>query len=455
MAKDASDAGDAETTVREVGERIKRQFDAAVKGMKEFEEKLKHHTEQLGRLGGEKVEGDATLAEQVAAQKTASEEVRKLVEQYSKQMPLLSRAGGGGERDSEYSGFWPNEERAAQFGQTVLASVHPNADLRRAHATWLLKAGLTVRDAKGQLVESEDYVKAMGEGAGTTGGYLVADELMTTIIRHVEQFGVARKRLTKAPMSSDRQSWPKRASGFTVYYPDEGVSPTASDLALGKVTLTAKKWAVLTFMSKELEEDSVVALGELVALEMALALSQAEDTNCFMGDGTSSYAGIVGVFGSPNVGVVTMGSGDTTFDKLDYGDLIDLKRAVPSWVRKQLDCAYFMSPDIAGLCEKMVDQDGRPQFQSPTEAFPLRISGHEVVESSVLPDITDSAAATKFLAFGSLFSWGILGVRRAMSLERSMEVKWLEDQIAIKAVPRQDIQEATGEAMAVLKTAAS
>jgi len=367
-----------------------------------------------------------------------------------------SGGSGGGTRDSEYGGFWPNAERAADFGRTVLAASHPNGDVRRACAETLTKgSNLTLRNVKGQFVGADDYVKAMGEGTDTAGGYLVADELGRTIIRHVELFGVARKRLTKVPMSAERQSWPKRVGGFTVYYPDEGVVPTPSDLTLAKVTLTAKKWAVLTYFSKELDEDSVIALGELLALEIALALAEAEDTNTLLGDGTGAYGGITGVFGSANVAVVTMGAGDTGFSDLDYEDLIDLKKAVPSWARRLPDCAYFMSPDIAGLCEKMRDGDGRPLFQHPTEGFPFRVSGFEVVESSVLPDDTDSDVSTKFIAFGSLFAWGILGVRRAMNIERSTEVKWLEDQVAVKAVPRQDIQEAVGEAMAVLRTAAA
>jgi len=380
-------------------------------------------------------------------------EIRNHFEQYSRQ--LMSHPGDGGTRDGEYAGFWPSEERAAEFGRTVLAAAHPNGDVRRACAETLTKSSLTLRNVKGQFVKGDDYVKAMGEGTDTAGGYLVADELGRTIIRHVEQFGVARKRLTKVPMSSERQSWPRREAGFTVYYPDEGQAPTASDLTLAKVTLTAKKWAVLTYFSKELDEDAVIALGELLALEIALALSQAEDTNTFMGDGTSTYAGITGVFGSANVGVVTMGSGDTGFSNLDHEDLIALKRAVPSWVRRLPDCAYYMSPDLAGICEKMRDGQGLPLYQHPTEGFPLKIAGHEVVESSVLPDSTDSAISTKFIAFGSLFAWGILGQRRMVTIERSTEVKWLEEQVAVKAVPRQDIQEAVGEAMAVLKTAAA
>ncbi|MCK4661037.1 MAG: phage major capsid protein [Phycisphaerae bacterium] len=454
MAKDASDADNAATTVREIGERINRQLDAAVKGMKEFEEKLKHHTELLERLGGEKVEGDATLAEQVAAQKTASEEVRKLVEQYSKQLPGMT-ALHGAQRDPEYAGLWPNAERAAQFGQFVLAQLHPNGDVRRACAEELAKAGLTLRSAAGRFVKGEDFVKAMGEGAGATGGYLVPDEFVATFIRHVNEYGVLRKYLRQVPMSSARQSWPVRKGGLTVYYPDEGVAITASDVSLGKVTLTAKKWAALSYFSKELDEDAVIPLGELLGFEFALAFAQAEDLNGFMGDGTSTYAGITGVFSSANVATVTMASGKDTFAEVDHDELVALKYAVPDWVRKMPDCGYYMCSGIAGLVERIADTTGRPMYNQPTEGHPLKVAGFPVRETEVLPDTGDDAVSTKFIAFGSLYAWGMLGQRRGMSLERSDQVKWLEEQIAIKAVCRQDIQEAVGEAMAVLKTAAS
>ena len=410
---------------------------------------LKGDSAEAGKKGAERA---GELEADLVKVKSAVEQLRSGVEAYTKQMTGLS-AQRADDSDPEYKGFWPSGRKAAKFGHWALATLHPKAEVRRAGAEQVVKDGLTLLTHKGQPADPDAFVKAMAEGSDAAGGYLVPEEFVPTLIRHVEQYGVARARLRKVPMSSDRQSWPVHTGHFTVYYPDEGVAPTASDLTFGRVTLTAKKWAVLTYFSEELEEDAAIALGELIGLEVALALAHAEDLNAFMGDGTSTYCGIVGVMNSANVAVVTMDSGKDTFVELSYGNLVDLKYAVPTWVRQMPDCAYFMHPELAGICEKMVDATGgQPLFQRPTEGFPLRIGGHPVVEVLTMPDSGDTAAAKKFIAFGSLMAWGMLGQRRGMTIQRSTEVKWLEGQVAIKCVPRQDIQEAVGEAMAVLKT---
>jgi HK97 family phage major capsid protein len=342
---------------------------------------------------------------------------------------------------------------AGDFGRLVLAKLSPRGDVREACAKALVERGYTIRNDKGQFVKGEEFTKALSSSTDASGGYLVPDEFIASIISWANRYGVARQRLRKVPMGRERVSIPKRNGAFTVYYPEMGVAPTASDISFGLATLTAKKWAVLTFIDEELEEDAVIGVGEMVLSEMALAIAIAEDTNAFRGDGSAAYAGIVGVFGSANVAVVALPATKTSFADLTDDDLVDLKYAVPEWVRALPDCAYYASSSIVGVIEKMTDGVGRPLYQQPTETHPLRVHGHPAVPSQVLPDTGASAAGTKFLAFGSLMAWGALGQRRSIQMRRSTEVKFLEGQITLMIVPRQDIQETTGEAMATLKTA--
>jgi len=382
--------------------------------------------------------------------------LRGLVDHYARQLPSLSRDGDGGAVDPHYRGMFGSERLARSFGQFVLAAFHGSSEVRARAASEVVKSGVSIRYKDGSATNSDDFVKAMGGGgADTAGGYLVPDEFVASIIRNVEQYGVARRGLRVVPMSSERQSWPKRRGGLTVYYPDEGAAATPSDLAFGKITMTAKKWAVYSVFSREIEADSAVALGELVAQEIGLALAMAEDTNTFNGDGTSTYAGTVGVMNSPGVAVVTMGLTKDAFTDLALADTLNLLYALPSWVRAMPDCAFYCSAGIVGLLQKLATAQGFPLFSPATEKFPFRMHGYPVIETGVLKGLADSAISTKFMACGSLSRWGFLGQRRGMTLERSAEVKWLEDQVAIKCVPRQDIQEADGTAMAVLRTAAA
>ena len=142
------------------------------------------------------------------------------LEKYTRQLPQMSKAHGS-EKDSEYTGFWPNAERAAQFGNFVMAGLSPKSEIREACAKSLTESNIKLRTTNGQFAKHEDYVKAMGESTDSLGGYLVPDELMTTIIKYVNTYGVARQRLRKVPMASATQSWIVRSSGLTCYYPDE------------------------------------------------------------------------------------------------------------------------------------------------------------------------------------------------------------------------------------------
>ncbi len=396
------------------------------------------------------------LGAESAARKALEEKlafIEQTLGQYTRQLPKLGTSNTG--RDPSYKGFFDNEEQAKHFGLFAIAALHPHSQVRSDCAGKVAKFCAAIRTADGKFCSADTFVKAMGESTDSAGGYLVPEEFARAIIRNVEQYGVFRQRIAKVPMAGSRMSWPKRTGGFTVYYPDEGVAVTASQLAFGRVTLNAKKWGIFAEISRELEEDSAVGLGELLALEFTLALAIAEDTNGFVGDGTSTYAGITGVLGSSNVSVVTMGSGDTDFEDLDSDDLIDLKAAVPTYAKRAPDCAYYAHPEICAIIEKMKDGMGRPIYQQPTEDRPARVHGYELVEVNTLPDSGDTAISTKFIAFGSLMLWGMLGQRRAISVERSKDTLFKEDQIAVKCIVRQDIQEADGDAMAVLRTAAA
>lgn len=378
--------------------------------------------------------------------------IEEAIEQHLRQSP---KSGSDLMRhDPNWGGLWPNQKMAEDFGCYILGIIRRSEDYLKRFAE--SEVGYHVRNLRGDLVKNEDVVKDLLISDDSAAGYLAPDEFVSQIIRHVNTFGVARSRLRIAPMSRERQKWPKFVGGFTVYYPDEAEAPTASDLSLGMVTLTAKKWAVLTFMSIELEEDSIAGLGEMIAEEFARAIAQAEDRNTFNGDGTSAYAGIVGVLKSPNVTSVVMADTNTSFADVGYDDIVDLMIAPPDWVRKMEDTAFFMSPEILGTVMKIKDLNGNPIFvPTPNEGFVGRLLGRPVVEVTQMPGTADDAISTAFMAFGSLRAWGMLGQRRAASIQRSTEVKWLEDMVALKVVPRQDIQETVGEAMARLETAAA
>ena len=181
------------------------------------------------------------------------------------------------------------EERAFRFGQYALAKVTmdmPQFAGRFPHARQFAadQFGLPL-------------FAVHGEGASDTSGahVFVPDEFGMDLIRLRETYGVARQVLRMRTMSSDTRSDPRRTAGLTAYFVGENSAGTESTAAYDSVSLTAKKLMVVTRMSSELNEDSVINLGDELAGEISYAFSDKEDDCAFNGDGTSTYGGILGI----------------------------------------------------------------------------------------------------------------------------------------------------------------
>jgi HK97 family phage major capsid protein len=174
-----------------------------------------------------------------------------------------------------YSGktFWPTEGHARIFGTLIMAA-----------------AGKQVRDSS--IIE-----KALSEGSNVGGGYAVPGEMLPRIIDMLGRYGKFRGNTTVVPLGSDRTVVPMITDDATVYCPGEGNEVDESDIDFGQVKLLPKLWAALLAVSNELTEDSIIAIGEIVARSMTRSMAKKEDQVAFMGDGTATYFGMRGILG--------------------------------------------------------------------------------------------------------------------------------------------------------------
>ena len=149
-----------------------------------------------------------------------------------------------------------------------------------------IRAACGNQKSMGFCLDEGIIAKAHTEGTNSAGGFLVPDEFETELIKLREQFGVARRACRVRPMISDVQKIPRQTGGLTAFFPGEATAITESTKTLSQVTLTAKKLAVLTTISNELNEDAFLNLADDVARDIAYAFAQKEDFCLFMADGT-------------------------------------------------------------------------------------------------------------------------------------------------------------------------
>ena len=272
----------------------------------------------------------------------------------------------------------------------------------------------------------------------TAGGYLVPEVMETAIINLKEVRGVARRNAFVYPMSGGSVTIPRRNSGFTVYYPGEGSEGTESDLSFSQVRLEARKAMVLTALTNELAEDEVVGLAEIVVSEMAYSFANAEDEGVFLGDGTQTYGGIVGLKNSLNAGsIVTAAAGDDTFAELlvDFfeeavGKLPEYPGIMPKW--------YVSKTMFVTAMGRLQGSGGGNDKQSIAAAFPREFMGYPVEYTQVLPKVTTTLASTIVGFFGDLSMCGTMGSRRGITIATDSSLYFKSDMLAIRGTQRWD-----------------
>ena len=305
-----------------------------------------------------------------------------------------------------------------------------------------------------------DYaeVKTLSEGTDADGGYLVPEEFHKEVVRVAEISGFARKYCSIFGMSTDTKNVTTLSSGATAYIVGETSAVTASTPQFGQKVLNARKFAVLIKGTQELIDDNMSdeEVMTLVAKLAAESLAELEDAQVLTGAGTGSN--MTGITVDANVNVVTMGTGDTSFADVTYAYLVAVKNAVKAKYKKASKgkIAWVMSQDIFNHIESIVDTTWRPIMrESVTTPDTFTLFGYPVELNEQMPDDTDDAVSTKFLAFGA-FAFFALWDRKQITAEMGYASGDFEKQIKSQLVSERVAGvNLIPDAFAVLKTAAS
>jgi HK97 family phage major capsid protein len=316
-------------------------------------------------------------------------------------------------RAGDYHGFWRDEPMAKEFGTLVL----------------------TLAGGK---------VKDMGTIENPTGGVLVGTETAGWVIQMLGQYGKFRRNSLVVPMGNGKQVVPRVTSDLTIYCPEEGGELEKSDLHVDLVTLLAKKLAGITVINRELEEDAVVGLGEIVGTSLVRSMAKKEDEIGFMGDGTEIYFGMTGIVGalrkihsSPaSIPGLVVGSGNV-YSELTLANFRSVVGILPSdaddnakWFMNKKFYYNVVYPlaeaaGVANIFEILSNQKGRFLLGYPVEF--IHCMPYEAVNSQICAILGD-------LKLGAY-----LGERRAIEIAKSTDFLFGNDQVAIRGTERIDV----------------
>jgi HK97 family phage major capsid protein len=304
-----------------------------------------------------------------------------------------------------------------------------------ASGQWIMANLFGSRKAKNWC--REHGIRAtMTTNENVTGGFLVPDALESTIIELREQYGVARRECQQVTMGDAKMIMPRLSGEATAYYVGEGATITASDINVNTVQLDAKKLAAVVAVSSELNEDSVISIGEMVARSVAQSFAIKEDEALFLGDGTSTYGGIVGLAQSLGSASVVTATSNQTFSALTLANFESVvgKRKLwgsPKW--------YVSQAGWAASMQRLANaQGGSTSAELLGGVMPMFL-GYPVVVSQVLNSALTGTTTQRALYFGDLSNGVFFGSRRGISLAVDNSLGFLTDTINIRATERFDI----------------
>jgi HK97 family phage major capsid protein len=278
---------------------------------------------------------------------------------------------------------------------------------------------------------------AMGENNDLLGGVLVIPQFETAIINLKESFGVFGQYVRNVPMTSDQWIGPRRLSGLTAYAVTEAQEITASDATMNQVSLTAKKWGTLTRISSELSEDAIIAVADFLANEIAYAHAVKEDQAGFLGDGTTTHNGIMGLANALLAGSIsTAAAGQITAAGLTIAVFQDAIAKIPQfpgimprwYVHSAVYWNVMARLQLAAGGNNVTDLGNGPVMQ---------FMGYPVTFAQCLP--ATIAASTKFAYFGDLSMSATKGNRRGVTIAADSSRYFEFDQTAIRSTLRYDI----------------
>lgn len=281
------------------------------------------------------------------------------------------------------------------------------------------------------------YRATMVEGTDSLGGVTIPEPLENALIRIVEEHGVFRMHAGRKTMASATDTTPRRVGGLKVYYPGEGAALTKSDLRLDKVILTATKYACLSELSTELNEDSVLEMVSELVLEMGLAKAEAEDTNGFLGDGTATYASTTGIVDAIAAVTGTPGqltASSATLTALTLGDFEQCEATLPDF--RGLDPAWYCNKSVWGnAMAPLMRAAGGNTVTNIAGRVGKEFLGYETRTTQVLPKAP--ASGEPIAIFGDLRLSSTLGTRRGMAFGMSTEGDFfVNDTIGVKCTQR-------------------
>lgn len=321
----------------------------------------------------------------------------------------------------------------------------------------MLEALSSVSKVRDQLIDQARSVLGIEQRSALTPGNIPLPVQYGSEIRElISTFGVVRKAMMPYPIGMGTAR-PARM----------GTRPAFGSIAMS--ALITEKSPAFTFASleshkiggivrvpREIDEQSIVAIGNFLARYGAVEFARAEDDWGFNGDGASGYEQVRGIVQvARDAGkTVVLAATKTKPSDATLADFRSMRELVNKGALNGRLSAYYLDSTWESKLPSFKTAQEPNVYQRLPDGSAI-LDGYPIVWTDVLQAYTTSAAADKPIAvFGALSFWW-MGEHGSPRIDTSEHVWFANDQLAVRFIEEIDFDYAAMDATSALLTAGS
>jgi len=272
----------------------------------------------------------------------------------------------------------------------------------------------------------------------------------------VSEFGVVRRKMMPYPigMGTARPARMGTRPAFGSIAMSAALSEKSPTLTFA--SLESHKVGGIVRLPREIDEQSVVAMGQFLARYGAIEFARAEDTWGFLADGSATYETVKGIvqIARDNTKTVVLAATKTKPSDATLADFRALRTKVNKSALNGRLSAYYLDSTWETQLPTFKTAAEQNVYQRLPDGTAL-LDGFPIVWTDVLTAYGTSAAADQPLAvFGALSFWW-MGEHGQPRIDTSEHVWFANDQLAVRFIEEIDFDYAATDATAALLTAAS
>jgi HK97 family phage major capsid protein len=355
--------------------------------------------------------------------------VNELVEKMGKDMDALRRAQIA------------EKQNSTGLRRMVNGQVQISDGLAKHLGALVFAAGLRGGQIAGTKAEhAENLIKSVFDAATFKTALTSSDIPLPVgysgeVAELVGMFGAARQYATVFPLGDGVVKLPRLGTDPAFGLIASSGTVTEKSPTTVWVTFTAEKFGGLVRMPSEIDEDSIVAMGQFLARYAARQMAYIEDYQVFRSTGAGSATN--GTAEGLTKNVVT---DSKTVASGVLGSPSEFTLAHIRSIRKTVDAAalrmgaYYMHPSFESLLASLNTAGDKPYQANGLGGATL--DGFPIRWIDVMPVLTTAdVVSTVHILFGDI-SFQYLGVKGGMRFDTSKEAGFTTDEILVRALER-------------------